>query len=218
MMRPEVAVEVTGRARIGEDGLRRCPWAAGDPVNLVYHVTEWGLPVRGEQALFERLSLEGFQAGLSWLTILKKRPAFRAAFHDFDPEVVADFSDADLEALMANPGIVRNRLKIQAARTNARATLALRDDGSLDTLAWSFQPVVAPAPRTTADLVTRTPESTALSRELKRRGFAFVGPTTMHALMEAIGMVDSHLVDCHRRATAGRGDHPVAAHPHPSRR
>jgi DNA-3-methyladenine glycosylase I len=190
-------------AVIGEDGLARCPWAASHPVNREYHDAEWGLPVRGERALLERISLEAFQSGLSWLTILNKRPAFRAAFHDFEPEAVAAFTDADVERLMADPGIVRNRRKIDATRTNARATIALRDAGGLDALVWSFRPATTPAPRTVADLASRTAASIALSAELRRRGFAFVGPTTMHALMEAIGMVDTHLLGCHRRGSSG---------------
>ena len=190
-------------AVIGDDGLARCSWAASHPVNREYHDTEWGLPVRGERALLERISLEAFQSGLSWLTILNKRPAFRAAFHDFEPEAVAAFTDADVERLMADPGIVRNRRKIEATRTNARATIALRDEGGLDALVWSFRPALTPAPRTVADLASRTAESIALSAELRRRGFAFVGPTTMHALMEAIGMVDTHLLGCHRRGSSG---------------
>jgi DNA-3-methyladenine glycosylase I len=190
-------------AVIGADGLARCTWAASHPVNLGYHDSEWGVPVHGEAALFERITLEGFQSGLSWLTILNKRPAFRTAFHDFDAEAVAAFTDADIERLMGDAGIVRNRQKIEAARTNARATLALREDGGLDALVWSFRPAETLAPRVQSDLPTHSPESTAMSRELRRRGFAFVGPTTMFALMEAIGMVDAHLLDCHRRGCAG---------------
>jgi DNA-3-methyladenine glycosylase I len=159
--------------------------------------------VRGERALFERLSLEAFQAGLSWVTILKKRPSFRSAFQDFDPDAVARFTEDDVNRLLLDAGIVRHRQKIEAAITNARATVALRAHGGLDKLIWSFQPEATPRPVTSADLVTRTPESTALSAELRRRGFAFVGPTTMHALMEAIGMIDSHLAGCHRRGSSG---------------
>jgi DNA-3-methyladenine glycosylase I len=189
---------------IGDDGLGRCPWAASHPVNRDYHDTEWGRPVRGEHALYERISLEGFQAGLSWLTILTKRPAFREVFRGFDPEAVAAFTDADVDRLMADARIVRNRRKIDATRAGARATLALREHGGLDALIWSYAPDVTPAPRAAAHVPTRSPASAALSRDLKRRGFAFVGPTTMFALMEAIGMVDTHLVGCHRRGSAGR--------------
>jgi DNA-3-methyladenine glycosylase I len=188
-------------AVIGADGLARCPWAAENPINLDYHDTEWGMPVRGERALFERVSLEAFQSGLSWLTILKKRPAFRAAFANFDPAVVAAFSDADIERLMTDASIVRNRAKIQATRTNAQATVALRERGGLDELIWSHKPAETLAPRTQADLPTRTPGSEALAAELRANGFVFVGPTTAWALMEAAGLVDPHLVDCHRRGS-----------------
>jgi DNA-3-methyladenine glycosylase I len=181
-----VAVAAT-EAVMCDDGLRRCPWAVANPLNRDYHDTEWGRPVHGEQALFERISLEGFQAGLSWLTILTKRPAFRAAFSDFDPEVVAGFTDSDVERLMADSTIVRNRAKIEAARTNARATIALRTEGGLDALIWSHRG--EPAPK-------------ALAAELKSRGFVFVGPTTAEALMQAIGMLDAHVEGCHRRGVA----------------
>ncbi|MEA2479513.1 MAG: DNA-3-methyladenine glycosylase [Thermoleophilaceae bacterium] len=184
---------------VGDDGLARCPWAASNPINRDYHDTEWGLPVRGERALFERISLEAFQAGLSWLTILTKRPAFRAAFAGFDPDVVAAFTDADLDRLMEDAGIVRNRAKIHAARSNARATIALRESGGLDEFIWSRRPEAPPAPRTQAEVPTKTPESEALARDLRAHGFAFVGPTTAWALMEAAGLVDPHLAGCHRR-------------------
>ncbi|WP_127127077.1 DNA-3-methyladenine glycosylase I [Georgenia sp. SYP-B2076] len=188
---------------VGPDGLARPAWASGDDLLREYYDTEWGVPVHGEQGLYERISLEGFQAGLSWVTVLRKRPAFREVFHDFEPDVVAAFTEDDVERLMADARIIRNRAKIRAAITNARATVALREDGGLDALVWSFQPEVTPAPRTVADLVTTSPESMALSKELRRRGFAFVGPTTMHALMEAIGMIDVHLVGSHRRGVSG---------------
>lgn len=195
-----------GDAVVGEDGLARCPWAATHPLNRHYHDTEWGLPVRGERALFERISLEAFQSGLSWLTILAKRPAFRAAFADFDPDVVAAFGDDDVERLMADAGIVRNRAKILAARTNARATIALRKRGGLDALIWSHAPAQPePAPRTVAEVPTRSPASAALAVALRSHGFVFVGPTTAHALMEAVGMVDTHLAGCHRRGCGAAG-------------
>jgi DNA-3-methyladenine glycosylase I len=159
--------------------------------------------VHGDQALFERIMLEAFQSGLSWLTILRKREAFRAAFADFDPDIVAAFTDDDIERLMQDAEIVRNRAKILAAITNARAVIALRDEGGLDALIWSYKPATTPAPRTHADVPTQTPESIALAKALKSRGFVFVGPTTAHALMEAIGMVDTHLVGCFRRGTSG---------------
>lgn len=183
----------------GPDGIARCPWALGSPLLSDYHDHEWGRAVHDERALFERLVLEGFQAGLSWLTILAKRPAFRRAFADFDPEVVARFTDGELGALMADPEIVRNRAKIQAVRTNARAILAARGHGGIDQLIWSHQPPPAPGPRTAAEVLTSSPASAALAKALKQRGFCFIGPTSAHALMEAIGMVDSHLAGCHRR-------------------
>ena len=186
---------------IGEDGIARCPWAVGE--NRPYHDDEWGRPVRGEAAVFERLTLEAFQSGLSWLIILRKRPAFRDAFSGFDLETVAAYDDARLAALMEDAGIVRNRQKIEAARTNARAAVALRERGGLEEFVWSFRPAETPAPETTEQLPTTSPESLALSKALKKAGFTFVGPTTMHALMEAIGIVDTHLVGCHRRGISG---------------
>jgi DNA-3-methyladenine glycosylase I len=189
---------------IGEDGLARCPWGAGDPVNMAYHDTEWGMPVRGEAAYLERLTLEAFQSGLSWRTILTKREAFREVFLGFDAEAVAAFGPADVERLMDEPRIVRNRRKIDAAVVNARATVELRDRGGLVAFVESFRPETQPAPETTEQMVATSAESIALSKALKREGFAFVGPTTMYALMEAIGLVDDHLVGCHRRGAAGR--------------
>jgi DNA-3-methyladenine glycosylase I len=188
---------------IGDDGLARPAWAADDPLMREYYDTEWGMPVRDEQGLYERISLEAFQAGLSWATILRKRPAFREAFHGFDPDVVAAYTDRDVDRLLGDRGIVRNRRKIEATITNARATVALRADGGLVELVWSFQPAQTPAPRTLGDVPTTSPESVALSKELRRRGFAFVGPTTMFALMEAVGVIDTHLVDSHRRGSSG---------------
>jgi DNA-3-methyladenine glycosylase I len=184
---------------VGDDGLARCPWAAADPLSRDYHDAEWGLAVHGERALYERICLEAFQSGLSWITILRKRPAFREAFADFDPDVVAGFGDDDVERLMGDAGIVRNRAKILAAIANARAVLALREHEGLDALIWSHRPEPGPAPRTSADLAATTPASSALARELRRRGFSFVGPTTAHALMQAVGLVDDHLEGCHRR-------------------
>ncbi|CAA9456382.1 MAG: DNA-3-methyladenine glycosylase [uncultured Rubrobacteraceae bacterium] len=189
---------------VGEDGLGRCPWAVGHPANLHYHDTEWGLVVRGERALYERITLEAFQSGLSWLTILLKRPAFRAAFDGFDPETVARYADADVERLMQDKTIVRNRAKIEAARTNARAVLALREHGGLDALIWSHKPDETPAPRVVSEVPTNTHASKALAADLRAKGFRFVGPVTAHALMEAIGMVDTHLIGCHRRGSSGQ--------------
>ena len=188
---------------MGEDGLARPAWASVDPLLREYYDTEWGLPVRDEQGLYERISLEGFQAGLSWATILRKRPAFRVAFHDFHPDTVAAFTEADVERLLQDPGIVRNRLKIRAAITNAKATVALRSEGGLVDFVWSFQPVATPRPLTHAEIPTQSPESVALSKALRKKGFSFVGPTTMFALMEAIGMIDTHLADSHRRGSSG---------------
>jgi DNA-3-methyladenine glycosylase I len=190
---------VTG-AIVGEDGVGRCPWGVGDPLLREYHDTEWGHELHGRDALYERLSLEGFQSGLSWLVILRKRPAFRAAFAGFDAEAVAAFDDADVERLLADAGIVRNRAKIVAAVANARAVLALERDGpGLDALLWSFAPDPRPAPPATLEGVhATTPASTAMAKELRRRGLRFVGPTTCHALMQATGMVDEHLAGCFR--------------------
>ncbi|MGZ4592713.1 MAG: DNA-3-methyladenine glycosylase I [Actinomycetes bacterium] len=179
----------------GDDGLARCPWGLSTPDYVAYHDDEWGRPVHGDVALFERVSLEAFQSGLSWITILRKRPAFRAAFADFEPAKVAEFGDADVARLLADDGIVRNRLKIAATIANARAVLALAE--GLDELLWSFAPPPdRAAPRTLADVPAVSPESAAMAKELKRRGFRFVGPTTAYALMQATGMVDDHLVDC----------------------
>lgn len=187
----------------GPDGLARPRWAASDERMRLYYDTEWGMPVRDERGLFERLSLEAFQSGLSWSTILNKRPAFRLAFRDFDPDVVARFDDADRERLLGDAGIVRNRRKIDATIDNARATVALRGEGGLVDLVWSFRPAVTPAPTSFAEVPVTSPESVALSKALKAKGFRFVGPTTMHALMEATGIVDTHLVGSHRRGTSG---------------
>ncbi|RWU82852.1 DNA-3-methyladenine glycosylase I [Janibacter hoylei] len=192
---------------VGEDGLARPAWADGHGAHgellRHYYDTEWGMPVRDERGLFERLSLEAFQSGLSWATILAKREAFRAAFAGFDPDVVAEYRDADVERLMADAGIVRNRAKIVATIRNAGATRSLRDEGGLPALVWSFRPDRTPRPRTAAEIPTTSDESRALAKELKRRGFAFVGPTTAFALMEAVGIVDTHLLDSHRRGTSG---------------
>ncbi len=188
---------------IGDDGLARPVWASADPMLRDYYDTEWGMPVRDERGVFERLSLEAFQSGLSWRTILAKRPAFRAAFADFDPDTVATFGEDDVARLMTDAGIVRNRAKILATITNARATVALRADGGLADLVWSFRPASTPVPRSAAEVPTTSDDSTALSKALRKRGFAFVGPTTMHALMEALGIVDTHLVGSHRRGTSG---------------
>lgn len=196
-------------AVLGEDGVARCPWGAADPLLREYHDTEWGRELHGRDALYERLCLEAFQSGLSWLVILRKRPSFRAAFSGFDVEAVAAFDEADVERLLADPGIVRNRRKIVAAIDNARAVLELEREGpGLDALLWSFAPDPRPAPPTTLeDVNATTPASTAMATELRRRGLRFVGPTTAHALMQATGMVDEHLAECFRSGA------PVTARP-----
>ena len=188
---------------VGDDGLARPRWASVDPMLQEYYDTEWGMPVRDEQGVYERISLEAFQAGLSWATILRKRPNFREAFAGFDPEVVAEFGEAEVEQLLGDAGIVRNRAKILATITNAKATIALRDKGGVADFVWSFQPDQTPKPVTFAEVPTTSAESKALSRALRKEGFAFVGPTTMFALMEAIGIIDTHLMGSHRRGTSG---------------
>ena len=188
---------------VGPDGLARPTWAASDPLMQAYYDTEWGMPVRDERGMFERISLEAFQSGLSWATILRKRPAFRRAFDDFEPDRVAGYDERVVARLMGDAGIVRNRRKIEATITNARATVALRDEGGLVDLVWSFRPAVTPAPTSYDEVPTSSPESLALSKALRRAGFTFVGPTTMFALMEAVGIVDTHLVDSHRRGSSG---------------
>lgn len=187
----------------GDDGLARPVWASSDELLRDYYDTEWGMPVHDERGVFERLSLEAFQSGLSWRTILAKRPAFRAAFADFDADTVAAFGEDDVARLMAEAGIVRNRAKILATVTNANATIALRQDGGLADFVWSFRPATTPEPRSSAEVPTKSDESLALSKALRKRGFAFVGPTTMYALMEALGIVDTHLMGSHRRGTSG---------------
>ncbi|WP_232660465.1 DNA-3-methyladenine glycosylase I [Pseudonocardia sp. TRM90224] len=182
-----------------DDGRTRCGWAGSAPEYVAYHDDEWGRPLRGVTAMFERLCLEGFQSGLSWITILRKRPAFRAAFAGFEPAAVAGFGDADVQRLMADAGIVRNRAKVDASINNARAVLEL--DVPLDELLWSFVPERHVRPATLADVPAITPESKAMAKELKRRGFKFVGPTTCYALMQATGLVDDHIENCWRAAT-----------------
>ncbi len=179
-------------SRVGE--LRRCPWADSTPEYAAYHDDEWGRPLHGVTALFERVSLEAFQSGLSWLVILRKRPAFRAAFAGFDPAAVAAFGPADVERLLADAGIVRNRAKIDATIANAKAAAALI--APLTDLIWGFAPSRSAAPVTTADVPAQTDESRALARALKAHGFVFVGPVTAYALMQAVGLVNDHLRDC----------------------
>jgi DNA-3-methyladenine glycosylase I len=179
--------------RPGPDGEPRCWWGVSAPEYIAYHDEEWGRPVRDDTALYEKLCLEAFQSGLSWLTILRKREGFRAAFAGFDPAVVAGYGDDDVARLMADAAIVRNRAKIDAAIANARAVLEL---DSLSDLLWSFAPGEKPAPRSAAEVPATTPESTAMAKELKRRGFRFVGPTTAYALMQATGIVNDHVENC----------------------
>jgi DNA-3-methyladenine glycosylase I len=177
-----------------EDDRVRCPWADGSELYRDYHDFEWGQPVHGRDALFERVCLEAFQSGLAWITILRKRPAFRAAFDGFVVDRVAAFGEADVTRLMTDAGIVRNRAKIEASIGNARAVQAL--DVDLDELLWSYAPARRARPKTIGQVPAVTSESTAMAKELKRRGFRFVGPTTAYALMQATGMVDDHLADC----------------------
>jgi DNA-3-methyladenine glycosylase I len=184
----------------GPDGRLRCPWGLSTPDYLAYHDEEWGRPVHGDDALFERICLEAFQSGLSWITILRRRETFRAAFHGFRIDAVAAFTEEDRVRLLADPGIIRNRAKVDAAMANAVAARAVRDtyEGGLDALIWSFapDPATRPVPKTTADVPATSPESAALAKDLKKRGFRFVGPTTAYALMQACGLVDDHLADC----------------------
>ena len=212
---------------VGEDGRARPAWAATVPLLREYYDTEWGMPVTDEAGLFERLVLEAFQSGLSWRTVLAKRPRFREVFTGFDPDAVAAFDDRDVERLLGDAGIVRNRLKIEAAIATARAVVALRDEEfepvhpdspgagpawtgpgdrparGLAGLVWAQQPAATPRPEHPADVPSASPESTALAKELKRRGARFVGPTTAYALMEAVGVVDTHLLGSWRRGASG---------------
>lgn len=189
-------------AEAAPDGGLRCPWGLSTEDYLAYHDTEWGRPVHGDDALFERLCLEAFQSGLSWLTILRRREGFRSAFAGFKIPAVAEFTDADKERLLADAGIIRNRAKIEATLANAKV-LAGWAAGELDEVIWSHapDPAARPVPRTTGDIPAVTPESTALAKDLKKRGLRFVGPTTAYALMQACGLVDDHLADCVARGS-----------------
>ena len=192
MTRPSLAV--------GEDGIARCAWSAADPEYRRYHDEEWGRPLHGDRPLFEKLCLEGFQAGLSWITILRKRPRFREVFHGFDIDAVAAMDEDDVERLMGDAGIIRNRAKVLATIGNAQIVRTMAE-GELDRLMWSFAPHPSGArPKTLSEVPPVTPESTAMSKELRRRGFRFVGPTTMYALMQSSGMVDDHVQGCWRAA------------------
>lgn len=191
---------MTGSALPGPDGRLRCPWGLSTEDYTAYHDEEWGRPVHGDDALFERLCLEAFQSGLSWITILRRREGFRRAFAGFDIAAVARFGEPDRERLLADEGIIRNRAKVDATLANARL-LADWSPGELDELIWSYapDPETRPAPRTLADVPAATDESKALAKALKKRGIRFVGPTTAYALMQACGLVDDHLTDCAAR-------------------
>ena len=184
---------------VGDDGLARCAWGAGSPDYRAYHDDEWGKPVRGDINLFERLTLEAFQSGLSWITILRKRENFRAAFKGFDIQVIAEFTEVDRARLLADAGIVRNRAKVDATITNARALCTWQEAegvGVLDALIWSFTESGRSRPRDFSEIAAQSPQSKELSKALKKRGFVFIGPTTMHAAMQAIGVFDDHLEGC----------------------
>jgi DNA-3-methyladenine glycosylase I len=183
-----------------DDGLARCSWLSNDPVYIEYHDQEWGVEVRGDREIFERITLEGFQAGLSWISILKRREGFRAAFHNFELEAVAALTQNDVECLMSDIGIIRNRAKIFSTIQNANVILEMHSNGeSISDLVWSFQPKAVEREEGDFSWLAITPESTALSKELRLRGFGFVGPTTMYAMMQAIGMVKDHAPGCHKR-------------------
>ena len=183
--------------RVGPDGRARCAWVGDDAEYQRYHDEEWGVPLHGDRPLFEKMSLEGFQAGLSWITILRKRPRFREVFEGFEPQVVAGFGDADVERLMGDAGIIRNRAKILATISNARLVTEMAV-GELDSFMWSFAPADWSRPVTFADVTATTAESDAMSKALRKRGFRFVGSTTMYALMQSAGMVDDHVAGCWR--------------------
>lgn len=183
-----------------EDGLDRCSWLNNDPIYVEYHDQEWGVEVRGDREIYERITLEGFQAGLSWISILKRREGFRRAFHNFELEAVAAMTAGDVERLMVDIGIIRNRAKILSTIQNANVILAMQAKGeSISDLVWSFQPEETKLEDTDFSWRATSPESTALSKELRLRGFGFVGPTTMYAMMQAIGMVKDHAPGCHKR-------------------
>ena len=204
----------------GGDGRRRCGWCTGAPDYVAYHDDEWGRPVVDDVRLFEKVCLEGFQSGLSWLTILRKREGFRRAFAGFEPEIVAGYGPAEVERLLSDAGIVRHRGKIEATIANARATLVAQEHhGSLAALVWSFEPSRAdrPVPRRLGDLTSVTAESTALSKALKKLGFRFVGPTTAYAAMESLGLVNDHLAGCYVRKACEQDRAALGPHPSPMR-
>lgn len=202
------------RARLHEDGLHRCPWPGEDPLYVAYHDTEWGVPEYDDRALFEKLILDGFQAGLSWITILRKRDNFRKAFDDFEPAKIVRYSDKKIAALMDDAGIVRNRSKIEGTVNSAKAYLKIMDEGpGFSAFLWDFvdgKPKVNNF-KTTASVPTATPVSTKMSKELVARGFKFVGPTIVYAFMEATGLVNDHLVSCHCHESCGKVKRPIRA-------
>lgn len=186
--------------RVFDDGQARCSWLNNDPIYIDYHDTEWGVEVRGDREIFERITLEGFQAGLSWISILKRREGFRSAFHSFELEAVASMTSSDVERLMLDIGIIRNRAKILSTIQNAKVILEMQSRGeSISDLVWSFRPATEAQNEANFTWLAITEESKALSKELRLRGFGFVGPTTMHAMMQAIGMVSDHAPGCFRR-------------------
>ena len=198
--------EDQGGTRVGPDGVARCWWCGDDPLYVEYHDREWGTPLRDERALFELLCLEGFQAGLAWITILRKRVAFREAFAGFEPEVVAAFTERDVERLLGDAGIVRHRGKITATIANANAIGAMHDEGTtLTQVVWSHAPVARSAPLVArSEIPAETPESAGLAKVLRKWGMRFVGPTTVYAFMQSAGLVDDHLAGCHRSGGGGR--------------
>jgi DNA-3-methyladenine glycosylase I len=188
---------VSADVRVGPDAVARCAWVGDDAEYRRYHDEEWGRPLHGDRPLFEKMALEGFQAGLSWITILRKRPHFREVFSGFEPAAVASFDESDVERLIQDAGIIRNRAKILATISNARLLLEM-EPGEFDALMWSFAPADWPRPSTFSDVAATTAESDAMSKALRKRGFRFVGPTTMYALMQSAGMVDDHVEGCWR--------------------
>jgi DNA-3-methyladenine glycosylase I len=199
---------------VDETGITRCSWSGSDPLYVGYHDAEWGLPVADDQQLLEKLCLEGFQAGLSWLTVLRKRPAFREAFASFDPVIVSSFGDDDVERLLGDAAIIRHRAKIESAINNARRTLDVQQEfGSLASYVWRFEPPRRRRPPRSGDIPASTAESTAFSKDLKRRGWSFVGPTTVYAFMQARGLVNDHLNGCvcWERVEAARADFAIPA-------
>ncbi len=198
----------------GGDGRARCWWCGHDPAYVAYHDHEWGRAEHDDLRLFEKLVLEGFQAGLSWLTILRRRDRLRAAFADFDPERMAAFDAADVRRLLADDRLIRNRAKVEAAIANARRYLRLREQGeTLDEVVWAFAPAPRPRPTSRLEVPATTPESTAIARELKRRGWRFVGPTTAYAFMQSMGLVDDHIAGCFRGGDDVGAQHPTRQAP-----